>query len=100
MKGQSVQDAYRGVWPPFQSFLPNKKFKKLHSAVEDAIRYEYEYLLERERAGLPFNSGHPKVRAASRYAHAAYDELLTLYPTENASNKQAFFDYLCALDFL
>jgi hypothetical protein len=31
---------------------------------------------------------------------AAYNELMARYPGEAQANKDAFFDYHCALDFL
>lgn len=43
---------------------------------------------------------HPAVRAASAASHAAYSELMHRFPRENQKNKDAFFDYQCALDFL
>jgi hypothetical protein len=42
----------------------------------------------------------PSVRSASAASRAAYNELMRLYPNENPNNKDAFFDYHCALDFL
>jgi hypothetical protein len=44
--------------------------------------------------------GHEGVRNASAALHAAYEELMAKYPDESAANKDAFFDYHCALDFL
>lgn len=43
---------------------------------------------------------HPRVQSASAALKAAYAELMAKYPNENATNKEAFFDYHCALDFL
>jgi len=43
---------------------------------------------------------HPAVRAASDASRAAYSELMRLFPREQQNNKDAFFDYHCALDFL
>jgi hypothetical protein len=40
------------------------------------------------------------VQAASAAARAAYGELMSKYPGESQSNKDAFFDFHCALDFL
>ena len=40
------------------------------------------------------------VQAASAAARAAYSELMSKYPAESQQNKDAFFDYHCALDFL
>ena len=43
---------------------------------------------------------HYKVRSSSANLQGAYSDLMRLYSSENATNKQAFFDYLCALDFI
>ena len=40
------------------------------------------------------------VHAASARLHESYGQLMRLYPEEGAQNRDAFFDYLCALDFL
>lgn len=41
-----------------------------------------------------------EVHQASQKLRRAYGLLMQLYPNELAVNKTAFFDYLCALDFL
>jgi hypothetical protein len=43
---------------------------------------------------------HSKVRSSSANLQGAYGDLMRLFPSENATNKQAFYDYLCALDFI
>ena len=43
---------------------------------------------------------HPKVQSASSALKAAYGILMETYPGESNGNKEAFFDYHCALDFL
>ena len=40
------------------------------------------------------------VHRASALLHQAYAELMQLYPGEATHNRDAFYDYLCALDFL
>jgi hypothetical protein len=42
----------------------------------------------------------PDVRASSQALRRAYDRLMKRYPGESARNRDAFFDYHCALDFL
>lgn len=42
----------------------------------------------------------PDVLDASRAVHAAYLCLVLIYPNETRNNKDAFYDYHCALDFL
>lgn len=41
-----------------------------------------------------------QVQAASTASRSAYFELIRVYPNEPPANKQAFYDYHCALDFL
>jgi hypothetical protein len=41
-----------------------------------------------------------EIHQASQKLHRAYDVLMKAFPNEPASNKTAFYDYLCALDFL
>jgi len=43
---------------------------------------------------------HPKVQSASSALREAYGILMKTYPSEGNNNKEAFFDYHCALDFL
>ena len=43
---------------------------------------------------------HPGVQGASAALRAAYNELMAKYPHEAQKNKDAFFDYHCALDFM
>jgi hypothetical protein len=45
-------------------------------------------------------ASHPKVQSASAALREAYEVLMRKYPAEGSSNKEAFFDYHCALDFL
>jgi len=56
-----------------------------------------------ERDGFRFArqiGDHPGARNASAALRAAYNELMSKFPNESPSNKDAFFDYHCALDFL
>jgi hypothetical protein len=51
--------------------------------------------------GRPQTIGtHPKVQSASSALREAYGILMETYPGEGNHNKDAFFDYHCALDFL
>ena len=43
---------------------------------------------------------HPRVLSSSQKLRHAYARLLQLYPQETERTKQAFFDHLCALDFI
>ena len=43
---------------------------------------------------------HPQVQSASGALKETYQILMETYPSESSQNKEAFFDYHCALDFL
>ena len=58
-------------------------------------RTQGEKFWEKQRA-----ENYPGVRGASAELKAAYGELMAKYPGESAGNKDAFFDYHCALDFM
>jgi len=54
-----------------------------------------------QRQGLPTHlQADPRVRRSSRLLRSAYGQLMSSYPEETKHNKQAFFDHLCALDFI
>jgi hypothetical protein len=60
-----------------------------------------EWNAQGERFGYPqVVSTHPAVQRASGSLRSAYQELMRQFPAEAQSNKEAFFDYHCALDFL
>ncbi len=101
MQNTPADEAYAPVWSLEKTLQPPSNLKPLQAQVEKSIKSEYRYLKDRQTAGIhTFNAGDPNVQTASQYAHQAYSELMALYPKENPHNKQAFYDYLCALDFL
>jgi len=51
--------------------------------------------------GLPTHlQADPRVRRSSQLLRNAYGQLMSSYPEETKHNKEAFFDHLCALDFI
>jgi hypothetical protein len=76
-----------------------------HNDILTALSSDRQFFSDWKSQGVSFPfaqqiAGHASVQAASAAAHAAYGELMSKYPSENAGNKDAFFDYHCALDFL
>ena len=76
-----------------------------HHKVLDGLGGQRQFFADwkSQRAQFPFAGqigGHPGVRRASAALRSAYNELMGKYPAESSSNKDAFFDYHCALDFL
>lgn len=76
-----------------------------HGDILSALGSERQFFSEwkAQRDQFPFAqqvANHPGVRAASSNLRDAYNQLMSRYPQESAANKDAFFDYHCALDFL
>ena len=76
--------------------------------VLDSIKDQKEFFNDWARAGGTGQyqiisrsyAQHPRVQSSHQKLYAAYNELKALYPGETPHNTQAFFDHLCALDFI
>ncbi len=75
------------------------KLAQAHRLVTEAVREQRAYL-QQMRAGEAFNANARLVQSSHSKLIAAYRELMHLYPSEKPHNKKAFFDHLCALDFI
>jgi hypothetical protein len=76
-----------------------------HQKILDGLSNQRQFFAEWAAARGHFQfaqqiGDHPAVRNASTSIRAAYNELMSRYPDESQENKNAFFDYHCALDFL
>ena len=78
----------QAIQPPYQYILAaiqqHRGFFDLHGINDDRVKAERKQL----------------ANASHRNLIAAYNLLMQRYPQETKHNKQAFFDYLCALDFI
>ncbi len=100
-RGFTVQHSYapvKQVWAALRP--PTAELQAAQDRVKAAIVDQIAFLVELERKQTGWDMNHAKVRSASGKLQAAYADLMRLYPGEAATNKQAFFDYLCALDFI
>ena len=68
-----------------------ERLRRVQALVTAAVVAERAYVVD---------SNQGAVQAASANLHEAYAELMRLFPGEDANNRDAFYDYLCALDFL
>ena len=96
----TVAEAYAPVWRTWEELNPPTSLKAAQDKVKVAIIDQQAFLLEIEKKQSSWNLSHPKVRSSSANLQGAYRDLMRLYPGEGAVNRQAFFDYLCALDFI
>lgn len=82
-----------------------KTLASFHEDVVEALSDQRQFFADwkAQRDGFAFAQqpgNDPAVRSASNALHNAYNELMSKYPNESETNKEAFFDYPCALDFL
>lgn len=87
-----------------KSLTPDR-LRHVQRTVVTAIR-EQQAFFERWQAAIEigrpfrFDPRDPAVQSSHRKLVSAYRELMRLFPAEPKQNKTAFFDHLCALDFL
>jgi len=76
--------------------------KYFHHQVVAAIMEEKHYYqgLGEQPSISAVNQWHPLIRRPHRRLIATYQFLVSQYPQESRSNQQAFFEHLCALDFI
>jgi hypothetical protein len=72
-----------------------------------ALSDQRAFFAEWQTQGQQFQYGspqtivtHPKVQSAAAALREAYGILVETYSGESNENKEAFFDYHCALDFV
>ena len=85
----------------FASLHPPKKLAKFQQLVVGAIEDQRAYF--QQRAAQPaskFAPGDPLVRSSSGKLRQAYGLLMKQYPGQAKRIQEAFFDHLCALDFI
>jgi hypothetical protein len=85
------------------------KLKAVNRSVIEALKDQAAYFEEWQRLlsrrepfkhALGAGPHHPRILSASQKLHDAYGRLMQVYPQETERTKQAFFDHLCALDFI
>lgn len=96
----ATPDTYRGTQAEIQATTPPTRLERFHSLVASAIekhRRYFQHAARNEPGQQP-----PLISSSSADLHAAYAELINLYGSQPSlgSNRDAFFDYLCALDFV
>lgn len=75
--------------------------QKILTALSGQQQFFADWRAQRGQFGFAQQvAGLPGVQRASAALRTAYDELMAKYPNESSTNKDAFFDYHRALDFL
>jgi hypothetical protein len=93
---------YAVILTKLNSIAVPEKLTEPKSLIIAAINEQKSYFEQQSRAGQsqPINSQDPLIQSAHQKLFTAYNKLIELYPQESEHNKKAFFDHLCALDFV
>jgi hypothetical protein len=93
---------YDDVLNQFRTVDVPPKLGQVHRQIEKAIETQKKFFLKWQTMGKVRGNiaGESEVQSASQNLHEAYSLLMSLYPNETDRNKEAFFNYLCALDFI
>lgn len=98
---------YRRLVDAFQGLTPPKKLEKAQNLILEAMHDQAKFIndwgnstkAEHENYRRTFHKDN-NVQSAHKKLLSAYHILMKTYPKETANNKQAFFDFLCAMDFI
>ena len=95
-------EKYDKILSELKNLKAPNKLEKFHQPIVRAIE-THKLFFEKWSKRNWFNYdiyGDEQVQSSSADLKQAYNILIGLYPIESEQNKKAFFDYLCALDFL
>lgn len=75
--------------------------KQAHTLIQQAIVEQNQYFRKIDSSDIySFKANDLTIRSSHTKLIKAYNLLMALFPKENNHNKTAFFDHLCALDFI
>ena len=87
-----------------RSKTPPPSLLGYHDKLLEALGAQHEFFVEWAKKGAPFTRkdvfSHPAVSRCSQALHAAYAIIQREIAPQAANQRQAFYDYHCALDFL
>ena len=93
---------YEQILKRFMALSVPPKLEYFHQQVAAAIFEEHNYFrsLQEQPSITTVNRWHPLIQGPHRRLLASYQFLVAEYPQESRDNQQAFFEHLCAFDFL
>lgn len=92
---------YERVLSQLNALTVPPRLGSVHRLIADAMKEQRAALEEWRTTAVPADlARQPLVASSSGKLRQAYAELLPLFPQEGEHNKAAFFDYLCAMDFI
>ncbi len=103
---QEYERIYESILSKIDRLEPASHLKGAQILVKHAIEDQRKFFMKWHHAEKSAKqdykrySSHPLVARSSSNLKVAYGIYMQSYPQESSSNKQAFFDHLCALDFI
>ena len=96
---------YNSLLSRIRELRPSEKAIPAQKLIVEAIEEQHLFFkkwMNADENSVDFRQYHKNklVRSAHKKLLKAYNILMSAYPKETAHNRQAFFDHLCALDFL
>ena len=93
---------YEQILKRFIAISPPPRLDYFHQQVAVVIREEHDYYegLQEQPSATTVDRSHPLIQKLHRRLWTSYQFLVSQYPQESRSNQQAFFEHLCALDFI
>ncbi|MBT5659930.1 MAG: hypothetical protein HOI33_08270 [Rhodospirillaceae bacterium] len=93
---------YAAIMYQMNALSPPDDLRPAHNLILNALNQQHQYFILWQQAKDPkwYSSGHSLVRGSHGKLIQAYEKLMALYPQATKNNKEAFFDHLCALDFI
>jgi hypothetical protein len=97
-------EQYTSVLKTLLSLDTPAEIKPAQTLIISAIEKHQAHFTQKQMAALGGKvhdtNQSPEITSASADLQHAYSLLIKAFPQETAENKAAFYDYLCALDFL
>jgi hypothetical protein len=93
---------YEQILKRFLTLAVPPGLEYFHDQVVASIAEEKNYYegLQEQPSVTAVNLGHPLIQGPHRRLVASYQFLVSQFPQESQSNLQAFYEHLCALDFI
>lgn len=91
---RKAHEHYEAILKALAQLTPPEAAAKAHTLIADAIAQQRDVIL----TGV--NMQDARVRSSSGKLIEAYGVLMNAYPGEAKANREAFYQHLCALDFL
>ena len=97
-----VSSNYDNILMQLEYLEPSQKLLGFHNIIIQSIMEQRKALNVWKSGSFSYSNLRfdPLVKSSSAKLKKAYSILMREFPKENKHNKQAFFDHLCALDFI